>query len=297
MAAFALLFAVTGTLDGSTVFTMPNPLPAPSGGVITIPVTGNLGIIDLLAGNTQDSPTAYYLRTLNIECAAATAAVRAVQSISGAGGPAPGRIMLLQQSPTNPVTPRLVNFEPRMMPKGTRIAILNDSVSAAFGGVPVAGPHRVHVEFDPVGDTDTLLDIYEQTSSEQAWATWQQQARESFQAVAASLTTEVMIPPNCTRLTGLRIANGAVAAAGESMTVAIQRVRAGATQTLLTAASTTIDNTIAANQIRDLSSLILIQFADWLNPATDTIRIVRTYVAGGGPTPMTNTNVQLTFSP
>ncbi len=297
MSAFALTLDVTGTLDGVTTFTFPSPLTTAVNGLIRIAVPGNLGIIDLFAGLTQDSPTAYYLRTLAIECSAATAAVRAVQSIAGAGGPAPGRIMLLQQSPTNPVTPPLSLFEPRMLPKSTRIAILNDSVSAAFGGAPVAGPHRIYLEFDPVGDTDTLLDIYEQTSSEQLYAQTQQQARESFQAVAASLTTEVMIPPNTTRLVGFRLANGAVAAAGESMTVAIQRVRAGATQTLLSAATTTIDNTIAANQIRDLSALIIPQFANWLVPGTDTIRIVRTYVAGGGPTPMTNTNVQLVFAP
>ncbi len=297
MAAFALRFDITGTLDGATTITFPNPLPTASSGLIVIPIAGNCGIIDLFAGTTQDSPTAYYLRTLNVECSAATAAVRIVQSISGAGGPAPGRIMLLQQSPTNPVTPRLSLFEPRMLPKGTRIAILNDSVSAAFGGAPVAGPHRLYLELDPVGDTDTLLDIYEQTSSEQLYAQVQQKDQYSFQAVAASLTTEVMIPANCTRLVGLRVGNGAVAAAGESMTIAIQRVRAGATQTLLTAASTLIDATIAANQVRDLSALILGQFANWLDPTTDTVRIVRTYVAGGGPTPMTNTNVELIFAP
>lgn len=297
MAAFALLFQITGTLDGTTVFTMPTPLPAPTNGVIVIPVPGNLGILDLLAGDAQDSPTAYYCRTMNIECSAGTAAVRIAQLISGAGGPAPGRIMLLQQSPTNPVTPRLSLFEPKMMPKGTRLAILNDSVSAAFGGVPVAGPHRLYIELDPVGDTDTLLDIYEQTSSEQLYAQLQQQDIQSFQAVAASAAAgDFMIPPNCRRLVGVNIANGAVAAAGESMAFTIQRVRGGATQTLMTTAPT-ITSGIPANSVTSFSSTILTQFANWLDPTTDTIRIARTYVAGGGPTPMTNTNIQLVFGP
>lgn len=294
MAAFALLFQIAGTLDGATVFTMPNPLPAPTAGVTIIPVAGNLGILDLLAGDTQDSPTAYWLRTLNIECSAATAAVRINQLITGS---AAARTALLQQSPANPVMPRLSTFEPRIMPKGTRLNLLNDSVSAAFGGVPVAGPHRLYIEIDPIGDTDTLLDIYEQTSSEQLYAqTQQQQGGQTFQAVAASLSQDLIIPPNCTRLVGVRITNGAVAAAGESMTFAISRVRGGATQTLMTA-SPVIDATIAANSVTDFSSTILRQFADWLVPGTDTIRVARTYVAGGGPTPMTNTNCQLIFAP
>jgi hypothetical protein len=105
------------------------------------------------------------------------------------------------------------------------------------------------------------------------------------QAVAATLTSQMMIAPAGGSITSLQAFAGTAAAAGESMTVdvTINGVTAlSAVATIDDAATTTVvEGTIdaAAN--------------DFVRG--DVIAIVRTYVAGGGPTPMADTVVSVAY--
>lgn len=306
MSAIALQINVTGTLDGSTVVTAGNPMPAPVDGVHQIAVAGNLGVFDGLLSTEDQAPIGYWLRAITVESAAAVRAVRVRITVPGVDGPTD--LLVAAGSGAAPVV-RLDSFaelesgtatadavpqySSRFIPKTARFNFLNDSVGQAFGGVPVAGPHRIYMEFEPIDTVEKALAFMETRGRFAAQLLGSIRDRESFQAVAATATARVTLPFGTTRLNSMIIDNGAVAAAGESMVIDVLRVRNGATTSLLTA-TTTINNGIPANSSRDLSHLINLGLNTLL--PTDEIQISRTYVAGGGPTPMTNTMVHLGFS-
>ena len=110
------------------------------------------------------------------------------------------------------------------------------------------------------------------------------------QKVAASLTNS-FVARGPGKVVGVRaMVGGALAAAGESMTF---DCKIGTTS--LMNPVITIDSTIAAgkwvNGVKDESKVTFVQGA--------LVEMIRTYTAGGGPTPMTNTlfEVDIEYSP
>jgi hypothetical protein len=106
-----------------------------------------------------------------------------------------------------------------------------------------------------------------------------------LQAVAATATVTVMLAPGAGRITALRAVPGAAAAAGESMTCDVQ---IGGVTAL--SAVATIDNASGLNVVTGTVNAAANTIA-----AGDVITIVRTYVPGGGPTPIVNTVVDVAY--
>lgn len=158
MAGFAFLFEISGTLNGISPVTLPNPLPEPVNGVHVIPVIGNFGLWEPMEDSRFDSPTAYLIRAIHGEYSAATRAVKFDQVIPGAGG-------------TSPIVPPIFGTPPmqeleafplnRIMPKGAVLRVLNDSVNTSFEGVPVPGPHRIYIELEPLPGEDEIVTAFE----------------------------------------------------------------------------------------------------------------------------------------
>lgn len=293
MSAFAFLFQVAGTLDGATLVPIPNPLPAPTNGVHTVVVAGNLGIVDPFDNTPFDTPGGYLIRAIHIECSAATRAFRARAEIPGVTDPQD--LFYAQTSPTAVPLQRLEQTPTlKYLPKGSRILIENDA-QADFLGAPVAGPHRIYLEMEPCTDEEMILSYLEKEAADRAAFDGRVVELQSFQAVAATLVTEFLVPEDATRLERFQIANGAVAAAGESMTFNLERIRAGAAVALVTGVFT-VDSTDPANSVQSADNLLVRDLCRSL-VSTDRIRLTRTYVAGGGPTPMTNTHVRLRMEP
>jgi hypothetical protein len=168
MSGFAFLFNVQGTLDGTTVFTLPDPLPAPVNGVHVIDVPGNFGRWEPLDDTRFDSPTAYWIRAVHGEYSAATRAVRYDEVLPGSGDflsvvPAVSGSPPLQALGQSPLT--------RIMPKGAVLRVLNDSIGANFDGAPVAGPHRIYVEVEPLPGEEEITEALDaQAAAEDAGA-------------------------------------------------------------------------------------------------------------------------------
>jgi hypothetical protein len=303
MAAFAFLFTVAGALDGTTVFTLPNPLPAPTNGVHLITVAGAFGIWDPLDDSAFDTPTAYFIRSLHGEFSAATRFANMVASIPGPGSTSP-LIKVVSDPAASPLQRLEMAPSMRVLPKGTRMVFTNAANADGSGGA-VAGPHRIYVELETMDSEDDIVTVLEEQAADFAAFAGQIVNLESYQQVAATAIEEFTIPQafypslgivGATHFEDLLVANGAVAAAGESMTIDVSRVRGGVVTSLLTTPAV-IDNTDPGNSIQGFSALIDRTLARTLNPATDKIRITRTYVAGGGPTPMANTVVTLVMEP
>lgn len=106
-----------------------------------------------------------------------------------------------------------------------------------------------------------------------------------LQAVAATATDTVMLAPGAGNITALRAVPGAAAAAGESMTCDVQ---IGGVTAL--SAVATIDNASGLNVVAGTVDLAADDFV-----AGDVITIVRTYAAGGAPTPIVNTVVDVAY--
>ncbi len=107
----------------------------------------------------------------------------------------------------------------------------------------------------------------------------------SAQAVAATAEETVMIAPSAGVIRSVKAVAGTTAAAGESMTV---DVKINGT-TVLTGVVTLDDTAGTTVQSGTLDSLA-IAFAE-----NDLITVARTYTAGGGPTPMANTLVDVVY--
>jgi hypothetical protein len=294
MAAFAFLFQVAGALDGATVFTLPNPLPAPVSGVHVIPVAGAFGIWDPLDDSAFDTPTAYFVRSLHGEFSAATRFFNCTALIPGVG---PDTALCVP--PSDPSASPLMRLEmtpsQRVLPKGSRMRFLA-TPNANGTGTPPAGPHAIYVELETMDSEDDIVTVLEKEAADFTAFQGRIEGLQSFQAVAATLSVDFQIAPDASHFEDLIICNGAVAAAGESMTFEVFRVRGGVATSLMTAAAV-IDSTDPANVCQSFANLIIHSLARTLNAATDTLRLVRTYVAGGGPTPMTNTTAKLIMQP
>ena len=108
----------------------------------------------------------------------------------------------------------------------------------------------------------------------------------SHQTAAATLVENKMIAQAAGTITGVQAVAGTAAAAGESMNV---DVKIGGTTVL--SATLTIDNSSGTTVQNGTLDSAAVDFA-----AGDVISIERTYTAGGGPTPMANTLVEVAYS-
>ena len=106
----------------------------------------------------------------------------------------------------------------------------------------------------------------------------------SYQVTAATLAQNEMIAPGPGSITAVKAVADVAAAAGESMTVDVKINGV----TVLTAVVTLDDS--AGTDVQSGSLDTAVAFVE-----DDLISIERTYTAGGGPTPMTDTLVDVYF--
>lgn len=296
----AFQIQVQGALDGATAFAIPATLPAPAnGGVIKIDagVAVAVGTFDLNA-LIRSFNVPVWIRALHTEFAPLTRAARF--RLTNPGSRTPDQLLPdLESATAAPLMRPYVLTPGCIAPAGSLLTVLTDDTNDTFGGAPVAGPHFVYLDLEPIRDDAQMGLIQDMGAFASAKAKAEGEVMESFQAVAASLTTELGIvsPPRndasgAMMLQSIRITNGAVAAAGESLVVTVNRITVG-TGAVVALGTFTIDATVPANSI----SLGALNQSLNLLTAGDRIQVVRTYTAGGGPTPMTNTLVRVALAP
>jgi hypothetical protein len=292
---------VRGELDGSTPFAIPTDIPAPSdGGVIKIDAGDgvNVGTIDVNALALTDG-TPVWLRAIHVEYAALTRAARISADVSGSRQP-DLVVPDIFQSNAAPIMRPSVLAASVLLPVGTELDILTDDTDDTFAGSPVAGPHFIYLDVEPVRDDEQMGLIQNLASIAQQKAESEGESFSSSQLVAATLSEDIGVvgvpskgdDSQQAQLQSATVVVGTAVAAGESMVITLQRVirDSGATQDL---ATVTLDDTITANS-RTVIPILNSGNVGMLNG--DTLRVVRTYTAGGGPT-MTTTFISATIAP
>lgn len=284
---------VVGLLDGATLFVPPAPLPAPvQGGVTKLTAAAAAGLFDLADLIGWQGPL--LLSHYAIEPAALVRALRTTLDTPGAANdefliPDQGNLV----AGTTPMQPYSL-FPNAYLPSGSRIAILSDNTSAAFAGLPVAGPHFLFFDLQPLQNQGAIAAAMKACNFASAKHEAETEAYSSFQAVAASASADVAIidfPANdlgrVWQLQSASVQLETAAAAGESMIVAVERV-INTNGVSAVVATVTIDNVgePADTMIRLTINQDTNQFL-----AGDRVRISRVYVAGVGPT-MTTTLVE-----
>lgn len=296
----AFQIQVRGLLDGVTPFVVPT-IPAPQqGGVIKIDagVGIDVGTFDLSALARTDIPL--WLRSYQVECR--TLLTRALRNTTtNPGSQVPRFVTPDIVPPGDNVLMRPFQLAKHLIiVPGDTFRVLTDDTSPAFGGLPVAGPHFVYFDIVPLINDEQVTQVEELQAYADTEMRGTGEIYTSFQAIAATLSTQLGIVsvPNGARQTGNPVAQvqemvvttGAVAAAGESMTIQVRRDFGGASVIL---GSVVVDATVPANT----------QIAIPLNLNQNNIvegsviRVDRTYVAGMAPTPMTNTVVRVEVVP
>ncbi len=302
---------VQGDLDGSTAFALPSSIPAPAnGGVIKIDAGAGVDVgtfdVNTLAG-TDSTPI--WLRAIHVEFAALTRAARVQADISGSL--ARDQVLpVLANAAAAPLMRPYVLTPGCILPVGAELDILTDDSDDTFTGSPVAGPHFIYLDLVPITDDSQMTLIQNIISEAQTRAAAQGEVFFDNQAVAASDTRDIGLisPPRpaadssllltsvpdspASQIQRLEIGLGDAAAAGESMQIQLQRIAAG------TGASTTLQTIVIDDSIPANTRLSLTPDPTTNNLGLgDRIRVVRTYTAGGGPTPMTNTSVRVQVAP
>lgn len=294
---------VQGELDGTTAFVMPTTLPAPdNGGVIKIDAGAgvNVGTFDLnaLAG-TDGTPV--WVRALHVEYAALTRAARINGDISGSQAP-DTVIPDIADANAAPLMRPNVLSKSIIMPIGAELDILTDDTDDTFSGSPVAGPHFIYIDVEPIRDDEQMALIQDLAAFAGVKSDAEGEVYQSVQAVAASLTEEIGIvnlpskgvTAQQAQIVEASVSVGDAPAAGESMLIILQAVTVG-TGTAVELGRVTLSNpgtTAYSNTVIPIN-----------NPGNDglingsRIRVVRTYTAGGGPTPMTQTTVRAKIAP
>lgn len=293
---------VRGRLDGTTAFAIPSPVPAPAnGGVIKIDAGANVdvGTFDLSALALTDN-TPVWLRAVHVEYAALTRAARIDAVISGSR--TNDRIIPDQAAAAAaPLMRSYVLTPAAIQPMGTLLSILTDDTNDTFGGLPVAGPHFIFLDVEPIRDDAQQGLIQDMAAYAEVKGEAEGEVFQSFQDVAATLVSElgiVNVPSWATwpkaQISSIFVTIGDAPAAGESMVVLVERIAVD------TGAATTIGTVTLSNPgtVADSQTIIPI------DPVTNTgfnngdrIRLTRTYVAGMAPTPMTNTTVRVALAP
>lgn len=292
---------VRGTIDGSTLFVLPDPIPAPTlGGVIKIDAGAGIdvGRIDLAALALTDN-TPLWIRMVHVEYAALTRAARIELDVSGSN--ARERI-IPDQAVAAAVAPLMKPYilTPGAIAQvGAIMTILTDDTDDTFGGAPVTGPHFIYIDVEPIRNDEQLGLIQDLEAFANAKALAQGEQYTSLQAVAATATAIMGNVAPAAASSGdsanmmvqsMQVTNGAVADAGEDIIITVQRVSGGIVTTLGTV---TIDSTIAANSVTPIS----IDPARNVLTEGDLIQVTRTYTAGMAPTPITNTLVRVQTVP
>ena len=298
----AFQIQVQGLLDGTTPFVIPDPLPdASDGGVIKIDagVGVDVGTFDLGALSTDNVPV--WVRAYHVEVASGTRAVRSELNLQGSRqnqqlspiASVPGGTLLTR--------PFVLNTN-GIAPTGSILEVLTDSVGAAFSGAPVAGPHFVYFDLVPLTTDEQMTLVQDMEAFADAKARAQGEIYESFQAVAANLTVEpglwvspigpdVSFNARSGQLQNARVSMGTAPNAGESMLISVQRITGVAAP--ITMATITVDDSFSGGDVVDIPLT-----HNNINLLTnDRVRILRTYVAGGGPAPMAETTVRFQIVP
>ena len=293
---------VRGTLDGATAFALPVAVPAPSnGGVIKIDagVAINVGTFNLNTLALSDS-TPVWLRAVHVEYAPLTRAARIESNV--AGSRTADRVIPDQAAAAAAPLMRPYILTPAaIQPIGALLDILTDDTDNTFSGVPVAGPHFVYIDVEPIRNDKQMGLIQDLASFARAKADAEGEILESFQAVAATLVSEIAIValPNGTtagkaQVQSADVTVGVAPAAGESMVILVERIALG------TGTATTIGTVTLANPGTTANSLTSIPLNPILNAGFNTgdrLRITRTYTAGMAPAPMTLTTVRVHLVP
>ncbi len=293
---------VRGLLDGATPFVIPSPLPeATDGGVIKIDAGAgvDVGTFDLAALATANVPI--WIRAFQIELASGVRASRSRFDLEGSR-----ELQLL--APVNSVPGGALLMRPFVLnpngvaPVGTILEVLTDSVGAAFGGAPVAGPHFVYMDLVPLLTDEDIALAQDMEAFSDAKRRAEGEIYESFQAVAATGTDDLglWVSPigpdvsfNATagQLQRARVSIGTAPDAGESMVVIVERVFGVAAA--ITMATITIDDTFSSGDVVEIPLT-----NNNINLLSDNrIRVRRTYTAGGGPAPMAETTVRVQIVP
>lgn len=119
----------------------------------------------------------------------------------------------------------------------------------------------------------------------------------AFQAVAADATIICGAVERAGRLIDVRVTIGAATAAGESMTIDVQKGNAGAAfATVLSGLISIPAATAARGTINGAGNILGSASAAPDVAAGDTIEVILDYTAGGGPTPLTNVAITLVFA-
>lgn len=292
---------VRGLLDGVTPFVLPSPVPEPSdGGVIKIDAGVGVDVGRFNLAELSDPNIPVWVRAYHAEFASGTLASRSDLLLQGSR-----QNQLLV--PINSVSAGALLQRPAVLnpngvtPVGAILRVLTDDTDSTFGGSPVAGPHFVYLDLVPLTDDETATLAQDMEAFADAKARAQGEVYESFQSVAATLgedlglwVSPIALDIRNNAATGqiqaARVSVGTAPAAAESMVVAIQHTL-GAITTIM--ATVTIDSTFSDGDVVDIPLT-----TNTINIFTDSrIRVLRTYTAGGGPTPMANTTVRVQVVP
>lgn len=295
---------IRGLLNGATAFVMPDPIPAPAeGGVIKIDAGAGVAAGAFTLGDFVDAESPLWIRMIHCEFAALTRAARFEFDVSGSN--TPDRI-IPDQTVAAAAAPLMAPYQlypGTIAPQGTVLTVLTDDTDGTFTGAPVAGPHFLYLDVVPIRNDEQMGLIQDLAAFAEVKGLAQGEVYSSFQAIAAT-ATDIMgtvQPPTAERgqsfarmmVQEMSVVNGAIAAAGESMVVAVQQVEV-ATGTVRVLGQVTIDATVPANSVTPIP---INQAISALLRTGDKIQVTRTYVAGMAPTPMTNTVVRVRTVP
>lgn len=293
---------VGGQLDGSTPLVLPSPMPVPAdGGVIRLSTAINVGALDLSALTRQEgSPV--WIRSLHIEFADGTYACRCEARWRGT---AERQLVapVVSAPDGEPLLMRVFTLNPgAIAPAGSTLHILTDDVGPNFEGQPALGPHFVYLDLVALDIDDDLSTLVQaMTAYAEAKEHSDGDVHEWCQGAAAS-ASQVMglwVSPiadlvgsntNSGQLVTAEVTVGTAPAAGESMRVEVFRDFGGASVSL---GYVTIDDSFTDDERADIP--ITLPNNEFVSGTE--LRVVRTYAAGGAPTPMANTCVRLRTAP
>ncbi len=287
-----------GPLDGVTPLVLPANLPSPGdGGVIKIDGGGlGIGRIDLSAlARCPGAPI--WIRAFHIEFADGTRASR--HDVILPGTRKRQALSPIVSSPADELLMRPFILNPQgVVPEGSVLELLCDDTGPGFSGEPVTGPHFIYLDIVPLTSDAMMTLAQDMTAVADARLALSGDCMISSQQAPASeseIVGEWTDPSSRTtspsgQLVSAEVVIGAAPASGETMQVQVTGEFEG-NSTLL--AQTTIDDSFSANS---RSEIPIILPNNELFHGT-RIRVTRSYSAGGGPTPMSQTVIKVRTAP
>jgi hypothetical protein len=286
-----------GALDGVTPLVLPTELPAPSdGGVIKIDAGGlGLGRIDLSAlAGCPGAPV--WVRAFHIELGDGTRASRTEVIL-----PRTQKRQALApivSSPADELLMRPFILNPQgVVPEGSMLELLSDDTGPEFAGAPAVGPHFIYLDIVPLTNDEMMTLAQDMTAVADTQLSAIGDCMISSQQVAASsseIVGEWLDPRSRTtsasgQIISAEVAIGDAPAAGETMQIQVSGEFEGVS-TLL--AQTTIDDSFSANSRTEIP--IILPNNELFHGTR--IRVTRSYTAGGGPTPLSQTVIKVRAS-